>query len=113
MQERRQAIRYPAVLGRAWVGWREGNDFPRRAAWVIDVSAGGCLLAVDGETPARGTVLVRLDGPYLPEWYEASIRECRGGGGNVSALRLTFPQGCPYELFMGLAYGRFPAPPRP
>jgi hypothetical protein len=98
-------------MGRAWLGWKTPRAFEYRAAWVIDVSAGGCLVASDGIPPSEGPVYLRLVGALLPEWFEARVLEVRDGEANICAVRLTFAEGCPYDLFMGLAFGRFRAGP--
>jgi hypothetical protein len=98
-------------MGRAWLGWKAAGEFVYRAAWVIDVSSGGCLIASDGAPPEDRKVYVRLVGAHLPHWFEARVREVRAGEAKVCSVRLVFPDGCPYDLFMGLAYGRFSAAP--
>ncbi len=109
-RERRQTLRYRARMGRAWLGSREGEAFITRASWILDVSSGGCLLAAEGAPPAGAPAFLRLDGALLPEWFPIKILDVRESVGAVAAVRLTFPEGCPYELFMGLAYGRFAGP---
>ncbi len=109
-RERRQTLRYRAQMGRAWIGWREAGEFVTRASWVLDVSSGGCLLAAEGAPPAGTSAFLRLDGVVLPEWFPVQVLDVRDSMGTVGAVRLAFPEGCPYELFMGLAYGRFHGP---
>ena len=110
-RERRQALRYRAQMGRAWIGWSEGEAFLTRASWILDVSSGGCLLAAEGAPPEGASAFLRLDGLLLPEWFPVLVLDVRDGPGGVSAVRLGCPEGCPYDLFMGLAYGRFGGPP--
>jgi hypothetical protein len=104
--DRRSAHRHPALFGRAWLGWREGGEFLGTPAFVLDISVGGCLVAAEKEPPTRGAVLIRLDGPILPVWYEAKVVEVRGIEAAIRAVRLIFADSCPYELFMAVAYGQ-------
>jgi PilZ domain len=108
--DRRSALRYPSIMGRCWLGWHAGRDFPRLPAFLIDLSSGGCLLAADDEPPESQPVLLRLDGPLLPLWFSAHIRTIRRSALGVRAIHLGFPDGCAYELFMGAVYGRFERP---
>src|SRR4051812_27741699 len=71
--DRRSAPRYRAIAGRAWIGWKDGRDFRRAAAWFLDVSQGGALLAVDALPPAGCPVWVRLDRDGPSEWSEARV----------------------------------------
>jgi hypothetical protein len=110
-QDRRAAVRYPATVGRCWLGWRAGRDFPRLASWIIDLSSCGCLLASDDEPPPDAPVYLRLDGPFLPHWYPARVQATRRSTLGIRAIHLGFPDACPYELFMGVVHGRFDKPP--
>jgi hypothetical protein len=103
---RRAARRHPAKAGRAWLGWRVGGEFLMSPAFVIDISLGGCLMAAEVEPPLNRIVLIRLDGPLLPVWFEARVQEVRSGEAAVRAVRLIFPDFCPYDLYMAVAYGR-------
>ncbi|GAC1474212.1 MAG: hypothetical protein NVSMB9_24150 [Isosphaeraceae bacterium] len=105
--DRRSMLRYPSVMGRAWVGWKERNEFRHHAAWLIDIGWGGCLVAMDEEPPTDRVVQLQIAGPYLPKWFEARVLDVRIGAKGVCAARLSFPEGCPYELFMGVVYGQF------
>ena len=81
--DRRAAHRQIATVGCAWLGWREGQEFLVKPAFVLDISMGGCLVAAQVEPPLHRTVLIRLDGPLLPVWFEArvlQVRRRRGGG---------------------------------
>jgi hypothetical protein len=103
--DRRASLRYPAVVRHAWLGWREGREFQRAAAFLLDISLGGCLLAATEVPPAHRTILICLDGPLLPVWFEAKALEVRASESGIHAVRLIFPGSCPYELFMAVAYG--------
>ena len=105
-EDRRAARRHPAKAGRAWLGWREGGEFLVNPAFVLDISIGGCLMAAEVEPPLHHIVLIRLDGPLLPVWFEARVLEVRSGEAAVRAVRLSFPDFCPYDLYMAVAYGR-------
>jgi len=104
--DRRAALRQTATVGRAWLGWREGGEFLVKPTFMLDISLGGCLMVAHAEPPLHQTVLIRLDGPLLPVWFEARVSEVRGAEGAVRAVRLIFPDSCRYELFMAVAYGR-------
>jgi hypothetical protein len=99
--------RYPAVLRRSWIGWREGGVPRCLPACLLDLAQGGCRAEVlEHPGPCRPVVL-RLDGELLPHWFEARLTECAPApiAGHFR-LRLTFPGGCPYPLFMAVVYGR-------
>src|SRR4051812_17394495 len=104
-EDRRTSIRYPAVVNRGWLGWRDGRKFQCVPARLIDVSTGGCLVAAQHVPPADRTILIRLHGPILPIWYEARVVETRAESGGIHVFRLASQGGCPYELFMAIAYG--------
>jgi len=97
--DRRAAGRQTATVGRAWIGWREGQEFLAKPAFLLDISMGGCLMAAQAEPPLHRTVLIRLDGSLLPVWFEARVMEVRGGKAAIRAVRLIFADSCPYELF--------------
>lgn len=105
-EDRRAAHRQIATVGRAWLGWHEGQEFLMKPAFVLDISLGGCLMAAQGEPPLHRKALIRLDGPLLPVWFEARVLHVRGGDAEVRAVRLIFADSCPYELFMAVAYGQ-------
>ena len=105
-EDRRSAGRQIATVGRAWLGWREGQEFLVKPAFVLDISMGGCLMAAEGEPPLHRKALIRLDGPLLPVWFEARVLQVRGGAAAIRAVRLIFADSCPYDLFMAVAYGR-------
>ena len=105
-EDRRAAHRQTAKVGRAWLGWHEGQAFLSKPAFVLDISMGGCLIAAEGEPPMHRTVSIRLDGPLLPVWFEARVLQVRGGEAAIRAVRLIFADSCPYELFMAVAYGQ-------
>src|SRR5262245_29955740 len=63
--DKRTCQRYRAVNGRGWLGWYEGSAFHQTAAWILDISAGGCLAAADRPAPTRGSAWLRLDNPAV------------------------------------------------
>src|SRR4051812_37732503 len=72
-EDRRVAQRYRAGEGRCWVGWNDEGRFRQVAAWIIDISVSGSLIAVDVPPPTDRSVWIRLDDPAVPEWAEARV----------------------------------------
>jgi hypothetical protein len=102
---RRAAGRYPAAVRRVWLAWREAAEFRTIPARLVDVSIGGCRLVTASPTPIDRTILVRLDGPLLPVWFEAKALENLPDESGHLAVRVAFPGACPYEFFMAAIYG--------
>ncbi|HWE40355.1 MAG TPA: PilZ domain-containing protein [Isosphaeraceae bacterium] len=103
--ERRAALRHRAIVDRLWLGWRDGHDFIHTPARLLDLSHGGCLVVAAASPPAERTVLLHLHGDLLPVWFEARVLEAVVEEDGLRTLRLVFPTGCPYELYMAVAYG--------
>ena len=94
----------PGSAGRS----RRGSSAGRPGCWT---SARGPVGSPPRARRLPGSRrLVHLDGSYLPGWFPVQVLDVLEGDGLVRVVRLTFPEGCPYDLFMGLAYGRFPNP---
>lgn len=103
--ERRGSVRHRAIVDRLWLGWREGPEFVHAPARLLDLSHGGCLVVAAATPPADRTVLLHLHGPFLPAWFEAKVLEAVVEPDGLRTLRLVFPAGCPYELYMAVAFG--------
>jgi hypothetical protein len=105
--DRRRMERYPALRRAAWVGWPAGEAFRAIPASLVDISQGGCLAEVWGGSVPERPVLLRLDGDLLPHWFGARIigRRRAPWTGRLR-LRLVFPEGCPYALFVAVVFGR-------
>lgn len=105
-RDRRAATRHRPVWPRAWLGWREPAGFQCVPCWIRDIGVGGIQLGLH-EIPPVGVALVfRLDGEWLPTWFEVRILELipEDQPGFVTA-RMAFPGSCPFKLFMAVAYG--------
>src|SRR3954470_13014803 len=51
ISDRRVAQRYLATQGKCWIGWHEAGTFRNSAAWIIDISSSGALVATDASAP--------------------------------------------------------------
>jgi hypothetical protein len=105
IEERRVAHRYRATQGRCWIGWNDGVKFHQSAAWLLNISLSGGLVATDAPPPTNRSVWLRLDDPAVPDWTEARIIEIKGSRGGLSAARLVFRGSCPYALMKVVAFG--------
>jgi hypothetical protein len=103
--EQRACQRYPAIGGRSWLGWYVGSQFEQTAAWILNLSASGCLTVADRPVPADRSLWLRLDDPAVPDWAEVRVVGHHTGNGGMLALRLVFRGACPYELMKAVAFG--------
>ena len=103
--DRRCSDRHSSHVHRAWIGWQGPTEFRTTPAWLLDISLGGCLVATSIEPPGDRVLLIRLDGPMLPVWYETQTLSLRPDESHVWLCRLFFPDQCPYELFLATVYG--------
>jgi hypothetical protein len=116
VEEHRACHRYPAVAGRSWLGWYEGSQFRQTASWVLNISAGGCLLVADAPPPADRSLWLRLDDPAVPNWAEVRVVGQQSGSGGILAYRLVFRGTCPYDMMKAVAFspsGPLPSKPEP
>ena len=116
VEERRACQRYPAVAGRSWLGWYEGSEFTQTAAWILNISAGGCLAVADATTPTDRSLWLRLDNPAFPDWAEVRVVGHQPGSGGILASRLVFRGACPYDMIKAVAFSSSanrPAKPEP
>jgi hypothetical protein len=113
--EKRASHRYPAVGdgGRSWLGWFEGNHFLETPAWILNISAGGCLIAVDAPAPPNRSVWLRLDTAAVPDWVEVRIIDHQRTKAGLLASRIAFSGTCPYEMIKAVAFGLSRRAPMP
>jgi hypothetical protein len=104
VEENRACQRYPAVAGRSWLGWYEGRQFHQTAAWILNISAGGCLVVADKTTPVDRSLWLRLDDPGVPNWAEVRVVGQQSGSGGILASRLVFRGTCPYDMMKAVAF---------
>ena len=103
-EEQRACQRYPAVAGRSWLGWYEGSQFHRTAAWILNISAGGCLVVADTAAPAGGSLWLCLDDHAVANWAEVRVIGQKTGVGGILASRLVFRGACPYDMMKAVAF---------
>jgi hypothetical protein len=109
----RSSQRYPAVAGRSWLGWHEATAFRQVAAWILNISASGCLVAVDERAAENRALWLRLDNPSVPDWAEVRVIEHLTTNSGLLASRLVFRGNCPYEVIKAVAFGATQQPHRP
>jgi len=113
-QDRRTSPRYAPALDQAHVGWWGGKHFRTTPAKLQDISSGRAALIVDGQTTAPAAVWVCVIGQGPTEWVQATIVGTAAGEDGTQQARLTFTEGCPYELFKAAVWGDQAAqPPAP
>jgi hypothetical protein len=116
IKDRRVAHRHRAVNGRCWIGWHDGVAFQNAAAWIIDISVSGTLVATDVPPPADRSIWLRLDNHAVPDWTETRVVEVQTSQRGICAARLVFRHNCPYVLIKAVAFavtGSQPAGPEP
>jgi hypothetical protein len=113
IEDRRVAQRYRAVEGRCWVGWQDGVGFRQSAAWILDISVSGSLIATDAPPPTNRTVWLRLDNPSVPEWAETRVIDLQASKSGIYAARLVFRGACPYAFIKAVAFSTGPQSARP
>ena len=116
VEEQRACQRYPAVAGRSWLGWYQGSQFHQTAAWILNISAGGCLVVADALAPADRSLWLRLDDPAAADWAEVRVVGQKTGSGGILASRLVFRGACPYDMMKAVAFSssaKLPAKPEP
>lgn len=97
--------RYAPVIRRAWLGWRDDGEFRPTPAMLMDIGLGGCRVGTAEPPPTGRSMLMRLDGTLLPAWYEVDVLDVRERTEGGYLVRLQFPDGCPYPLYMAAAFG--------
>jgi hypothetical protein len=103
-EERRVAQRYPATEGRCWIGWQESGQFRQLAAWILNISVSGSLVATDTPPPLDRPIWLRLDDTTVPEWAEAKVLRIHAGRDGFHAARLVFRGTCPYAMIRAAAF---------
>jgi hypothetical protein len=105
--ERRASHRYPALGdgGRSWLGWYEWSNFRQVAAWILNISSGGCLLAADAPAPHDRAIWLRLDNAAVPDWAEVRVIAHQRTNAGLLATRLAFRSSCPYDVMKAVAFG--------
>jgi hypothetical protein len=111
--DKRASQRYPAVGGRSWLGWYEGSRFRQTPAWILNISAGGCLIAADAPAPHDRSIWLRLDHTTLLDWAEVRVIAHQQTGAGLLASRFVFRDTCPYELMKVVAFGPSQQPSQP
>jgi hypothetical protein len=113
LEDRRVAQRYRAAEGRCWIGWQDMGGFRQSAAWILDISVSGSLIATDVAPPTSRSVWLRLDNPAVPDWAEARLVDLRASQAGLYAVRLVFRGACPYAFIKEVAFSSGPRPARP
>jgi hypothetical protein len=112
--ERRVSQRYRSVQGRCWIGWHDGVNFRQSAAWILDISLSGGLIAADVPPPTNRSIWLRLDDPAVTDWAETRVIELKASPSGIAAARLVFRGSCPYAFMKAVAFsppGSRPAQP--
>jgi len=108
---RRGIYRFPAALGRAWLGWWRVEEFHGTLAEIRDISLRGARLIVETLPPVGTSVwfhppsLGTLSSAPADEWLEARLVEARKSLFGPRLVRVEFVKGIPDELFQAMVYG--------
>jgi hypothetical protein len=102
--DRRVAVRHRAKEGRCWLGWHDRGFFRHSAAWIINISSSGALVATDIPPPADQSIWLRLDNPAFPEWAETRLVDLQESQAGIYAARIVFRGVCPYTLIKAVAF---------
>jgi hypothetical protein len=103
--DQRASQRYAAVGGRSWLGWYEGSRFQQTPAWILNISASGCLIAADAPAPLDRSIWLRLDDAAVPDWSEVRVISHQRTNAGLLASRLVFRGTCPYDMMKAVAFG--------
>lgn len=109
-QDRRRALRYPAAMDQAEVGWCEDKQFRTAAARLKDISSGGAALILDGQEVASTSLWMRLGGENPTQWISANLAGAQTSEDGVQLVRLAFAEPCPYDVFKTAVWGTSSAP---
>jgi len=89
----------------ACLGWWDGVQHRTARVHLRNISTGGALVYLGQEPPDSGKAWVRLAGQDVSQWVRAEVLGVTTDDIGNHLVRLTFPEGCPYELFRSAAWG--------
>jgi len=87
------------------MGWWDGRQFRTVRIQLRNISTDGALVYLGQERPDSGKVWVCLAGQDVSQWVRAEVAEVTAEDIGNHLVRLTFPEGCPYEVFRSAAWG--------
>src|SRR5690242_9329863 len=99
VRERRTACRYPAVNGKASLGWWEGSEFGTAPAVIRNISLAGGLVEAKAPIKVGSRVWVRLQGAISPQWVEGTVVQRERVGWKTHLFRVRFTGQPVYHLF--------------
>src|SRR5271166_1579414 len=97
--DRRCSFRYSPTSDLACLGWWEGGQLRTAQVRLRNISMGGALVSLGQERPDSENVGVDLVGQDVSRWARAAVAEVMVDDAGNHLVRLTFPEGCPYEVF--------------
>ena len=107
--DRRSAVRHPAVENEARLSWWVESECVERACRIQNIGLLGASIAVAEHPPGDHPLWLRLNAPIQTGWIEASLAWVLGPEFGVA-----FPGACPYDVFQALVPGCSPdGRPRP
>ena len=106
LPDRRCSLRYSPTRDLACLGWWDGRQFRTARVQLRNISTDGTLVALGQERPDSGKVWVCLAGQDVSQWVRAEVAEVTAEETGNHLVRLTFPEGCPYEVFRSAAWGK-------
>jgi hypothetical protein len=103
--DRRRSLRYHPTRDLACLGWWGAGQFRNARARLINLSTDGALISVGQERPGSGKVWFCLAGQDVSRWVGAEVVGVTAGDTGSHLVRLTFHEGCPYDVFRSTAWG--------
>jgi len=103
--DRRCSLRYSPTRDLACLGWWDGRQFRTARVQLRNISTDGTLVSLGQERPDSGKVWVCLAGQDVSQWVRAEVAGVTEEETGNHLVRLTFPEGCPYEVFRSAAWG--------
>lgn len=103
--DRRSSFRYSPTRDLACLGWWDGRQFRTARVQLRNISTDGALVSLGQERPDSGKVWVCLAGQDVSQWVRAEVAGVTAEDIGNHLVRLTFPEGCPYEVFRSAAWG--------
>lgn len=99
--DRRASARETVVANRVCVEWWAGNGIRCAEGQMLNISAGGALVAADDPPPVGQAVWFHVETPARTD--EVSAQVVRRGPANE--IGLAFARPCPYDLYLAAVLG--------
>ncbi len=90
----------------ACLGWWDGVQYRTARVHLRNISTGGALVYSGQEPPDSGKAWLCLAGQHVSQWVRAEVAGVMAEDISNHLIRLTFPEGCPYDVFRSVVWGK-------